>query len=59
VIRSSLARDDAAERERNELNALLKQALEEREGLLAEREALLKLRRGRGCQASDRREQRA
>ena len=54
-----MARDDAAERERNELNALLKQALEEREGLLAEREALLKLRRGRGCQASDRREQRA
>jgi hypothetical protein len=36
--------DDAAERERNELNALLKQALEERERLLAEREALLKER---------------
>jgi hypothetical protein len=36
--------EDEADRKRNEFNALVREALEERERLLAEREALLKER---------------
>jgi hypothetical protein len=36
--------DESSEREQNELHPLVRQALEERERLLAEREALLKER---------------